>query len=94
MKIRSGFVSNSSSSSFIVFTGNMKAKEIQELKKFLTGIEDVGEEGEEGEEWGESGRTWEQKGNFFIIETYYLNSDVTDEIIRLVQEGSYIESDF
>ena len=88
MKIRSGFVSNSSSSSFIVFTGNMKQKEIRELKVFLTDIEDV------GEEWGESGRTWEQKGNFFIIETYYLNSDVTNEIIRLVPEGSYIVSDF
>ena len=92
MKIRSGFVSNSSSSSFIVFTGNMKPKEIEKLEEFLEEIEE--ELGDEAEGWGESGRTWEQKGNFFIIETYYLNSDVTDEIIRLVPEGSYIESDF
>ena len=38
MKIRTGFVSNSSSSSFIVYTGNMSREQIKQLDDTLEEI--------------------------------------------------------
>lgn len=90
MKIRTGFVSNSSSSSFIVYTGNMSRKQIKQLDDTLEEIRlEMNKENDVDEDedawWGESEQTWSKEGrNFYIIETYYLPGHLMDKLDKLI----------
>ena len=90
MKIRTGFVSNSSSSSFIVYTGNMSAEQIKKLDDTLEEIRlEMNKENDVDEDydawWGESEQTWSKEGrNFYIIETYYLPGHLMDKLDKLI----------
>lgn len=71
MKIRNGFVSNSSSSSFIVHNSAFESQnQLAEFIKELTLIEKkfVDENGYSS--WGEFDKTFNIEGNFIEIETY------------------------
>lgn len=81
MKIRSGFVSNSSSSSFVIHTSAFDTPE--EEKEFLETleravIETAKEHGEPIERvaWGEDGGTFYKKGNMIYVQTYYAPDSV------------------
>ena len=88
MKIRTGFVSNSSSSSFIVYTGNMSREQIKQLEDTLEEIRiEMNKEYDEdyNASWGESEQTWSKEGrNFYIIETYYLPGHLMDKLDKLI----------
>lgn len=71
MKIRTVFVSNSSSSSFIIWTKDLPPEKVKKLCDRLEQIEDKNEN--EDSEWGDSGKTWNMEKNFIEIETYYLD---------------------
>ncbi len=55
MKIRTGFVSNSSSSSFVVGKGYMTNEQVQQFSEYLTKVQTWVSEGfdEEGNDWSE-----------------------------------------
>lgn len=68
MKIRSGFVSNSSSSSYIVNKDsiddwNCFIEELENLEKRLRE--------EDKYSWGENGETFDVQNNFVSVETHY-----------------------
>jgi len=81
MRIRSGFVSNSSSSSFIIAKAYLDDGQIKGLRAGLKAIimsddMDPDEPGlEEG--WGDSGMTWQEQGKYFCIETHYVYSQIS-----------------
>ena len=96
MKIRSGFVSNSSSSSFIIYTGNMSLENKKGLINYLNDLLSDAESGDDEdltEEWGDSGRNFEINGNFIDIETYYLKQDVLKKIFSFVPKGDSYSAD-
>ena len=72
MKIRNGFVSNSSSSSFVIWT-----KEVPQetMKKLLDKLKEMKNDEEIGDSWGDSGKSFYMKGYFLEIETYYLDDN-------------------
>ena len=68
MKIRDGFVSNSSSSSFIIHKSFLTDKQYLHLTAWLNEME------EELEQFSyESGRTWSRENDYIFIETYDLS---------------------
>lgn len=71
MKTRSGFVSNSSSSSFIIAKAYLTDKQVADLRDELVAFQAECQH----DEWGERGGTWEENGNYFVIETYYIWQD-------------------
>jgi hypothetical protein len=73
MKTRQGFVSNSSSSSFVIAKAYMTEEQVAGLRGGLTSIKK-----NNGEMWGESGRTWEETSHYFCIENYYIYEQIND----------------
>jgi hypothetical protein len=95
MKTRQGFVSNSSSSSFVIAKAYMTKEQITGLREGLKKIRTSGdvsfneEHGEDEdydnkeESWGESGRTWEETSHYFRVETYYVYRQINNLMDKL-----------
>lgn len=82
MKIRTGFVSNSSSSSFIIHS---QAFENETCRiEFLRRLEQIEEQStKEGiNSWNDCGQTYETEGDFIIIGTH----NAPGEVYKLIDE--------
>lgn len=78
-KIRCCFVSNSSSSSFIIHSSAFSSKDeyykaIDALDKLVDTLSD----NDYGEEWGENGRNYSVSGDYLFIETYYVYYEILE----------------
>jgi hypothetical protein len=87
MKFRTGFVSNSSSSSFVIAKAYLNTEQMKGLRAGLKAItmsdnmdpdDDCLDEG-----WGDSGRTWEEQGEYFFIEYNYVYEQISDLFKKL-----------
>lgn len=73
MKIRKGFVSNSSSSSFVVHHSEFASEEqLENILKDLSAFEN------KSGDWGESARTFEYENGYLIVETNYVHDNIND----------------
>lgn len=80
MKIRTSFVSNSSSSSFIIYIGDLDPNVKTGLELFLEAAEKDPDRYSHGSEtWGDSERTYNIDGNFINIETWVLSDNFWNE---------------
>jgi len=92
MKIRQGFVSNSSSSSFIV--SKDKVIDWKELIKELEKLEDkLKEQGKQS--WGDNGETFEVQNDYISVETHYCYEayEVLDKQVIDLEDNSYLIED-
>jgi hypothetical protein len=79
MKIRNGFISNSSSSSFIIHKSRLTKEKWKELGTFLYDLEQ-----EKGEPmWGDSSNTFYEENDYLYIEASRVWSEVTDKFKEL-----------
>lgn len=85
MKDRVSFVSNSSSSSFIVHKSLIGTENFNKLVDYLNKIED--ETRDELGDWGDRGGTFERNGDWLYVETYYVSSVVEDFHVMLESLG-------
>lgn len=71
MKVRQCFVSNSSSSSYVIHKSEFPSEEL-----FMKVIENLANLRDESREdfysWGESQRTFDVEGNYLFVETNYV----------------------
>jgi len=74
MKTRQGFISNSSSSSFIIAKVYLNKKQIKGLHDGLQKV--TLEEWDGG--WGDSGKTYAEDEKYFYIETYYVYGQINN----------------
>ena len=81
-KIRLGFISNSSSSSFVVCKAFLTQKQIDGIKKFYENL------GDDDVSCGESGKSLGEDSNYLNGETYY----ISDEWEKLVKKLKLDES--
>lgn len=83
MKIRHCFVSNSSSSSFVVHKSEFESpKHFNDVMKELHSLEEELKDSEYKGSWGENGRTWDTENGYLCIETYYVGGKVVDAFKR------------
>jgi hypothetical protein len=85
MKTRQGFVSNSSSSSFVICEKLLTKKQVEGL---ILGLAEVGKfhpdhPEEEYDQWGETGETWYRSNGYFFIETFYVRHQIDDLFEKL-----------
>lgn len=85
MKRRNGFVSNSSSSSFVIYKKLMTEEQIKGLKQFYARMQE-----EHGDCLGDSYKTFRDDGKYIMGETYY----IYDEFQKVVEELDLDIDDF
>lgn len=69
----------SSSSSFVIHKSEFPSEEsFKKVIQQLSLLEEELSHKEYGSMWGESERTFEVKGNYLMVETYYVWSEVDD----------------
>lgn len=79
MKIRHCFVSNSSSSSFVVHKSEFESpKHFNDVMKELHSLEEELKDSEYGNGWGENGRTWDIENDYILVVSYYVRDKVAD----------------
>jgi hypothetical protein len=83
MKIRQGFVSNSSSSSFIVAKVFLSEEQIKGLRNSCKALKEKEPNG-----WDDSGGSWYEDDNYFEVHTYY----VWNEVDKMLKELKIDES--
>lgn len=82
MKIRHCFVSNSSSSSFVVHESQFDSpKQFDDVMKELATLEEELKE-TEYVYWGENCKTWNTEMGYIVVETYYVGGKVADAFKR------------
>jgi hypothetical protein len=69
MKIRQGFVSNSSSSSFVIAKSFLTEKQIKAIRDWH---DKIANDDDDNESFGESGDTFTENDNYISGETYYV----------------------
>lgn len=85
MKVRSGFVSNSSSSSFVVHKSELSDEKWKQLIFLLESIVE-NEEDEDGwlSPWNDDGTTWEISGNYIEVGWHNFPSAYRDQIKSII----------
>lgn len=88
MKIRTGFVSNSSSSSFIIHRGVMLNGDWDRIIQKLEAIV-FQERTEDGYilSWGDSGETFDVQNNYLFVETYHAPVEVRELIAPYLEKA-------
>jgi len=91
MKIRTGFVSNSSSSSFIISKDKVTdwkelISELKELEKLV----DI-ERGYHASHWGDSDETYDVQNDYIFVETAHESRarDILNRHVKDLEENSY-----
>ena len=87
MKIRKGFVSNSSSSSFVIAKQVVGNEAYEEIKKVLYELDDTVDN---DYSWGESGKTWDEQNNYLIIETHRAPEEVVNMVSKYKDKAIYV----
>ncbi|MDY0215284.1 MAG: hypothetical protein RBS24_07240 [Bacilli bacterium] len=83
MKIRKFFVSNSSSSSFVVHKSEFESpKQFNDVMKELHSLEEELKDSEYRHGWGDNGRTWKIENDYILVECYYVGNKVADTFNR------------
>lgn len=83
MKIRKCFVSNSSSSSFVVHESQFESpKHFNDVMKELDALEEELKDSEYKGSWGENGTTWDTENGYLYVETHYVGDKVKDAFKR------------
>lgn len=80
MKVRTGFVSNSSSSSYVIHASEFPSKEV--FKDVIINLTLLENSFEGGFTWGESGRTFSTDGDYMIVETNYTYDAVVEAFAK------------
>lgn len=86
MKIRNGFVSNSSSSSYVIHSSAFRSDE--ERKAFLNLLEKALNEDKKDKRtsnpsWGDSGENYEYSGNMIMVETFHAPKEVSVAVSKI-----------
>lgn len=89
MKVRNGFVSNSSSSSFIVHESSLSKEQIKKLIIYLYDLERVYEAGGSYIDWSGDGFNYIVENGFFIIGDWYISDEERKEIIDIIGKDVY-----
>lgn len=81
MKIRSGFVSNSSSSSFVFH--RTVFNQVKDFDEMIEKLKEIGEKYKNKKEyWGDSYQTFDVQDNYLFIETFHAPDEVIEVLIE------------